>query len=346
MQNVFLTHSPYHLLLADTLAQNLENSTLLARRTTDETEKLVNALSDRENNPFDDTEFVNGDVDVPPTNTPYKDFVLGRETSGLRFLKKTAQDLQSRLEDRFPMKLYTFSDADPTSQYIQAVNTSHGGTNVYTEDGTGAYLPQNKSWTIKDLIATLYFGFWRSPTCDQGAYKHTHTLLVNYPELIESRREDREILSMKRGFFHEMQDSGAVEAVSEAFNVPETITNLAVLPHHENFDGKTERQTFNKRLDDFFNGESFYAKYHPRDEKEYLSGEHIHTLPTKIPAEVITAANRDTLTNVVGTGSTALYTAREILDSGNVCSLLREFGHPGNHKSLIELFEHTGVNVL
>jgi hypothetical protein len=356
MTSTYLAHTPYHVLLASALAADSSGGDrsggdrsgvngsedehhLLGVRDADMT-ALLDALRVGEETPFDRIESIPGNLGL----------------SGLRMevrRKRTTARVRRYVRRERPDRLYSFNDRQPVAQGAFDAASDRGGVRrIYVEDGTSAYarFDVDGEWSWSESLKTkLFYGFWRENTTTLGTSSWVDEARAVFPDHVLPELRERPIESIPREAAVGLGDADWFRRYVRRNLDAETLDGvdaLVFLTHSEYVEDVSRYADAIEALVRSLErrGHGVGVKYHPREETRFLGVDRSDAalLAPGVPAEVLFVAD-PSVEFVAGTMSTALLTARWLLDDAAVVSLMDVVGQP--HDRLGRVFERLGVRV-
>ncbi len=358
MKNLFLVHTQYHLLLSigiilekgtydnDILiydSLNLKNINV---------EKLYNVFK---NIMFYNSEDMNNYINIPKLKTL---------SSNINRKIKI-----NKLIDFNYKKVFIFNDSILETQYI--INKLYKKSEIiYVEDGSVIYLGGFRIFgsyenILSKLKKYLLYGFdYEFIYNAYGIYSKIDKKMVIWPDLIcnDFKKDGKPITEIKKSV---LIDSirYLYSDMTKFINFKKDKYIILIILEHEDFFKRND----NIDINDFENYIEFilrnlsscydiYVKYHPRDNSKYLQllseKYKINFIEKDVPVEVFYVNDE---VYVLSITSTALFTAKKILDNSNVISLCKllclkdldminkfekiNIKLPSNDKELLECFE-------
>ncbi|WP_137286129.1 polysialyltransferase family glycosyltransferase [Halorussus salinisoli] len=340
MKSLYIAHTPYHVLLASTLAASAEEDRerhLVSVLDSDMAE-LLRSLELDEDPPFDHVYSIPGTLDT-----------TGRRGE----LRKKVNSLRVRryVNCERPDELYTFNDHRPESQ---AAFDALGDDvrRIYVEDGTAAYarFPPADEWTrLGYLKAKLFYGPWRRNPRLLGTTDWIDEVRLVFPDHALPEVRANPVVPIPRESVLVLADADWFRRYVEQSGVDETLDRLDALVFvtHSNYVGDISNyvellETLVDRLTE--RGFRVGLKYHPREKQKAFEFDRddVEVLSRGVSAEVLYVAD-PTLDFVVGGMSTALLTARWLLDDATVVSLTEVLQQ--SNRELPDVFERLGIHV-
>lgn len=325
MSTFFISHTPYHILLACGLAclQNkYEKKYLIIMSDFENSNKYRDVLESWEKNPFSEIIILKGNWAVNKyvgTLNVYIRFsismfnVLNNKVILYNYFAKHVKDSSP--------KTYLFNDSNVQSQYLAKLTSDKKGKVYYVEDGSAAYnghLSVTSNGIIK-IIYKLFFGLWYHELEIFGTSKYVNEIIVSYPQAIRPELREKKSQKLPDQIYDFLSNFLSHFLITNfGYEVPE-FDCVIVLPHSEIL------RFSNVNITSIFqNITSFLAmrykvgiKYHPREINNYLNFENepnISIIPKLFPLEVIWMhLRRNKIKVIIGDTSTSLISAKEIM---------------------------------
>lgn len=350
--SIFVCRTPYHILLSSTLSTSTDtnDSYLLVEPwfPPENAQAITTALRSQE--------IFHKVVNLEPMHSEdgkknYKNQLKLIEEN----LGKICQEIPHLSDTNFNGYLYTTGEAKQIDQYlINNLVKGSSGTNIHIEDGTAAYrenyednwakypwfdknaYPPSGLYNLKHRVNLFmsYGFFWENITkpeenkwLDSVAAvfpDHVRPPLQKYPaqRLPKPEEWDKSIAKWIRQYTKNLGiDIGMLN-----------IDQLFIAPHSNSItSGSDGRPVFNLIETIAANSEEdLGVKPHPRESFNYDLPDSVSIIPKDIPAEALYILNSDGFDLVIGTDSTALYTAKWIKPSSTVISLSKMMGEQTN----------------
>ena len=327
MSNIelYLTATPYHILLSSGLAlnNNKNKKFLVIRPDFPNYDLIMKSFKMWKNCPFDDIILLNGNF-----SPKYK-----KMNSSLKYLLSSVDNLNK--VKKIPIfknkaNIYVFNDNFPEYQYLCHKNKT--GKNIYVEDGSAAYsynLRNTKNY-LKHLFDKILFGKWYYRVSELvGTSPYIDECLVFYPNLINKSLKNKKLNKIPNEIFSNLNKYDYIDVLSDVYNI--SIPNVDSLIVLERFEYLKENSLLDDYLNvinavitnDLKNNKSILIKYHPREINHYIDikDKNIHYIDQSIPMEVVYLVLKNKKVNCIyGTTSTSLITSKIILPAVKVIS--------------------------
>lgn len=326
MKQIFMAHTPYHLLLSCGLA-TLNNSSdgkyLIIIPSFSEVDVFRRSLTEWDNNIFSKIVIINDISDATGKAQPFRAFRDNIKEVKAFFLSNVNESSE----------VFIFNDTRPEAQLLARLNHDYGGSNIYVEDGSAAY----GSFVVprmpirRKLIFKVAFGMWFENNRIFGAYKHIDKIMVNRPDLIRSELSSKDPIKIPKKIFNNIRNFMHIllrnYSVNNADFAPKYIL---VISHSE--DVSSASSDIYKYLVKYLHSCSsrVYVKYHPGEHNDDFLGLKVHFprvkfIPKTLPLEAIFIAlqGEDKPKLIIGDLSTSLLTANYLLDDTCVISIMK-----------------------
>ena len=311
MDNIFVTFTPYHVLLAYTIAStNKEKNYLVVIDDAVNLKELSEAIKEEKNSPFKDVIFLPG---IKKIKTPIQRYLIIK--NNIKLLKKAIKNIIIK-------RVYVCNDSRPESQLILSYGKRDNALGIYIEDGSAAYyglvLKRKK---IKTLLGKLIYGRWWENIEILGTSSYIDQIRAIFPEdiRVELRKKKVKILGINKKQFLSLKDKSFVTSFFKKININKKdisdIEVIIIISHSE-----LVRQYLNykkviiKMINQLKkNYKKISVKYHPREKNDFLNLAafgNIKILPQGIPVELFFLIASNSLKLIVGDISTSLLTAR------------------------------------
>lgn len=339
MRSLYVTHTPYHVILASALAleggEPNHEQYLLGILDSD-MEKLLGSLRESADAPFDDVRVMAGNLNR-----------TGRRKQ-IR-AKYNSRKVRQYVADNDIDHVYSFNDYRPEDQAaFDAVGDD--ARRVYVEDGTGAYVHVNREWNwFGALKMKMFYGRWRTLVREHGTSPWIDEVRVSFPEHARLELRDKPISALPRRELSSLAGYSWFRRYVSETGVGDELTDLdgvVFITHSEYVDGVEEYvETMRRNIERLVErGHRIGVKYHPRETTEFLDVDQddVIVLPHGVPAEVLFLASPD-MQFVLGDDSTALLSASLLLEDAMIISLIRVF--QSDPSRLASIFEELGLDV-
>lgn len=347
MDSVYITHTPYHLLIACGYARKYDDTNekrLVIISDFANAERYFDAISHWDSCPFTT-------IDLLPGRYSLRKGILSQT------LLQRANRIQ--LQRYFNEKVttgciaYIFNDANIEGQVVALENKRLGGFNIYVEDGFAAYgydrLPHLDK--IHHLLAKLIYGDWYQNVEILGQSAYIDRVLVFYPSDIRSELKSAKVSQLPKDILVDL-DLGLRSKILTNLNTEiagHRNDVLIILPHSSYAKKHNIQNIKNTYLDIIKEFKklrySIGVKYHPREtEYNYLdldSTPGIEILPQDIPIEIQFLIYGIPPKFVIGDTSTGLLTARIILGEKAVILSIHNIIRPEDQ--IPNIFQTAGI---
>lgn len=325
MSVFFISHTPYHILLACGLAclqDKYEKKYLIIVSDFEHSDKYRDVLESWDKNPFSEIIILKGNWTINKYMSALNIYfgfgiylvnVVNNKIILYNYFTKHARDSS--------LKTYLFNDSNVQSQYLAKLTSDKKGKVCYVEDGSAAYNNQ-LSVTSKGIIKIIYklfFGFWYNELEVFGTSKYIDEIIVSYPQAIRPELSAKKNQKLPDQMYDVLSNYFSHSLITQfGYEIPE-FDCVIVLPHSEIL-----RFSNVNMISIYKNTTSFLAarykvgiKYHPREINNYLDFENepnVSIIPKSLPLEVIWMHLRGKKVKVIiGDTSTSLITAKKIM---------------------------------
>jgi len=344
MDNIFVTFTPYHVLLAYTIAStNKEKNYLVVIDDAVNLKELSEAIKEEKNSPFKDVIFLPG---IKKIKTPIQRYLIIK--NNIKLLKKAIKNIIIK-------RVYVCNDSRPESQLILSYGKRDNALGIYIEDGSAAYyglvLKRKK---IKTLLGKLIYGRWWENIEILGTSSYIDQIRAIFPEdiRVELRKKKVKILGINKKQFLSLKDKSFVTSFFKKININKKdisdIEVIIIISHSE-----LVRQYLNykkviiKMINQLKkNYKKISVKYHPREKNDFLNLAafgNIKILPQGIPVELFFLIASNSLKLIVGDISTSLLTARWLFPHIKIVSFIRQIK---NDKKLFKFLKEKKITIL
>lgn len=306
MKTTYLAHTPYHVILAATMARSECDDTELILIQDTNSDRLAEEVTKAD-------EFTT--VNIRPG--------LYAETNFLRrrvILLRNILYLHQYLRRSPPDTLVVFNDRRPDVQ--AALHACQTATSVYAEDGSNAYSSfTHESYSGVSLAARkLLYGYWYTSPEVLGTTPWIEEIRATHPDNLRSELQGYPVDCIPPNKISELQSSdwvrdylSAVGITLESIHELDIVLALAHSSFASSVDGYIDAYT--AILDNATDADlNVGIKYHPRDLDGYLSTREydgVFVLPNSVPFELISLGINPQAT-IIGDVSTVLLTAKMI----------------------------------
>ncbi len=341
--NVFIVASAYHLILAHILARAADvapgtSVLLMKHQPVAHFRELFGAVRADSGIPFRDVFF----LDRP--GTKYK----RRWRAMIDFTR--IRGLRTLLAEARPKRLFVFNE-DDLNQYASRWVKARGGEVYAVEDGAIAYTDQLLTATPSERIkSTLFFGPRNEAVPVEGSSRRIDRYYARFPNHLRSELSARAaaIPESDLGFFETLR--WPKDFMRRLGVNPETLwfDDLFLLAHSNNFKNVPEyRAGVRHRVAQLAGqGRQVAVSYHPRERNPdwlELQPLGVKLIPHAVPSEFIPLFSRRRLSAVYGDIGTALITAKWVLKSVPIVSLMDTLNVAD--PPLRTLFEALGIEI-
>lgn len=325
MNNIFLVHTPYHLMLSVGFAKQLveQDNFLIIFEDFDVSSVDINNFSHL----FKKIEILQGNLTLKNINIFKKIYLYHINIKKLKkLIKKRDFDKAFTFNNNFILDQKTF----------ELVNRKQRCKVIYIEDGSAAY---NQSYNecdnlkkqVKLFIKKVIFNLknYGQGVSVLGSNNYIDELFVLYPELIREELSEKKVKKITNKQF-----SDGVKLVYKNFFDQIEISRDSIIIFLDKYEFvKTIQKNYFYILEMIIEyskekSKNVYFKYHPREEKEFikllkLDYRNIFFIKKEIPSEVV---GYSLLGNniIISTISTSLLTINKIIeDKSFIISLIK-----------------------
>ncbi|PTV93032.1 hypothetical protein C8C76_15613 [Halanaerobium saccharolyticum] len=325
MNNIFLVHTPYHLMLSVGFAKQLveQDNFLIIFEDFDVSSVDTNNFSHL----FKKIEILQGNLVLKDINIIKKIYLYYIN------IKKLKKIIKKRNFD----KVFTFNNNIILDQKIfELVNQKRKCKVIYIEDGSAAYNQSYKECgnlkrKVKSLTKKAIFNLNDYGQCVSilGLNNYIDELFVLYPELIREELREKKVKKITDTQFAD----GAKLVYKNLFDEIEVSRNSIIVFLDKYEFVKTIQQNYFYILERIIEyskekNKDVYFKYHPREEKEFiklleLDYKNIFFIKKEIPSEVV-GYSLSGNNIIISTTSTSLLTINKIIeDKSFIISLVK-----------------------
>lgn len=347
MKSVYITYTPYHILVSCGLASLYDDSdekSLIIVSDFKDAEIFNRTILNWENNPFSEVKLLRGRFHVK------KNDKINRIRISRSNLKSSKRFFKEKLNEA--SQTFIYHDGNPEGQIFAYLNSKKGGTNIYVEDGFAAYgdyIAPDMAFYEK-LVAKMLWGRFYERVRVQGTYKYIGKVMVFYPEIVRPELRGKKVIKISKKVLTYLNDTKLISALLKSHNLYQEdlkANYIFIAPLSEDLIEyglvKKYSNIFNYLIPDLSN---VYVKYHPRETMGDFLGiqnfSNVAILPQSLPMEVVFLALLDKEPMIViGDSSTSLLTAKYLLEKTNVISIIRLLGF--KNMNLEDVFEKVGI---
>ncbi len=348
-KQIFVAFSPYHLLLSLVLARNQNDKVvnhLVVVSDFGGANTLLDALNSWSQSPFASI------VSLPGT---YGNPGMLRTAFIMRRNARTIERLV--LHENFDY-VYVFNDLRAEAQaalyYSQRGNRTALG--VYGEDGSAAYSSQRRRRqnTPRLILQKLLFGTWWEDVGVLGTCSYVDEVRALFPQFVRPELKLKPVAHVPRDAFLRLRHEEFLFNYLEAMGMTRSelyYADLILVVEHSDdiLQIPDYRLAFEQLLASAVSHDLRVAiKYHPRDVRRHFISiadvPDVLILPRWLPIELVYLLAGHRIRYVAGDMSTALLTAKWLLDNTTVISLMRMAGR--EDASLLETFDKLGVKLV
>ena len=349
MKNVFISFTPYHILLSYAIALDEEKSAkncLFVISDFGDVDPLVYSLEGWSRCPFAQIERLPG--------------VYGQVSRFRRhFIIKRALIPITEFITRHKIEcVYVFNDGRPEAQaalhFAKKANKSTVG--IYVEDGAGVYsaYKSTKRPLYKILLAKLFYGPWWQDVKVLGTSRWIDEVKAIFPQLVRPELRSKPITSISRYALLELQNQEWPYEYLENLGVKIGELNdldAVLIVAHSEFARRIPR--YKRVIENVLaiarsQGLRLAIKYHPRETLgDFLlvgNTEGIIVLPQSLPIELVYIFTSKQIRFIVGDISTSLLTAKWLLDNAMVVSIAPLIGQTDSQ--LFRTFHELDIKIV
>ncbi|MFP9193680.1 polysialyltransferase family glycosyltransferase [Natrialbaceae archaeon A-CW1-1] len=321
MNKLYLTHTPYHILLSCVLG--LENDSdghtqALVGFVDSDITGLLNAFNRSDEVPFERVFQLSG---IYEANRPRRRFRQKRNTIRIR----------RKINHWQPDRIYSFHDYRPEDQIALTTAQKHGAKRVYVEDGTDAYTDAfaEKDHTHNTLLkGKLFYGLWWKPPKPHGTSGRIDEARVVFPQHATPQLQAVPLKTISRPAMFSLGEMDWFEPYVTRQGLKGQMATIDTIVFVDHYAYANRFARYEQQLSDVITrlvdkGHTVGVKYHPVESRSFLDIDHpsVITVPRNVPAEILYILAPETIEFVVGNSSTALMTARWLLKNPTVISL-------------------------
>ena len=349
MKNLFIAFTPYHVLLAYAIARDEESSAenyLFVISDFRDVEPLIHFLEGWSRCPFAQIERLPG---------------MYSQASNFRRRFTIRRNLTTIIESVTRHKVervYIFHDGRPEAQAALhfANKGNKGAVGIYVEDGAGAYssYESTKRPLHKLLLAKLFYGPWWQDVRVLGTSRWIDEVKAIFPRLVRPELRLKHVSSIPRHALLELRDQEWLYEYLKTLGVKIAGLNdldaILIVAHSEfasqipGYKQVTEDVLSMAKSQNLRLG----IKYHPRESQDdFLSvndTEGILVLPKSLPIELVYILTLEQIRFIIGDISTALLTAKWLLDNAMVVSIAPLLNQTDSQ--LFETFAELGIKII
>lgn len=345
MNNLFIVHTPYHLLLSvgTILYYKLDNNDIMLYETLNIDSIIIEKLKIIFNN-------------VIFYNSKNISYIKISKLKTISYNMSKKNNIKKLIKHKKYENIFIFNDSFMETQYI--INKMYKKSNIfYIEDGSVIYLEKfkfyNKNYLFHNFKKFLLFGFNYEYICNgYGIHNRISKKMVLWPQLVSDdfKEDQKEIIEIKK----DILINGIKFLYNDLYKFIHVNENkkivLIILEHIDYF-----KRNDNLQIDDYKQCLEFillnlhkkydiYIKYHPRDDSFYLKElnekYNINYIEKYIPIEMFYTINN---VSIISVTSTSLFTAKKILNTSNVISLCKLISI--KNIDIIDKFERIGIKM-
>ena len=308
--NIFFTHTPYHVILSYSIAQEHEDCTLIASGQEPGSE-LINAIDSHPSCPFDNT------IVIEENNYQNRLISAFEQRESIAKIRTFTQTLEQRVH-----RIYTFhKGSSKTLALFHYIDSQGPGyeTGIYVEDGMEAYsshtFPEKN--LLESMMGKILYGKWWYDSTPLYDSKHIQQARATFPESLRKEIQKLPTRAISREPLLQSEMQTIVEGYFETMGVdiPRDTSHIVIAPHSKLIQNNPElAQKLETSISHTGKSSNIAIKYHPRDQSaEYLDIEG-YRIPSAIPIETVYLMN-EKIASIIGGQSTAVLTAQWLTDA-------------------------------
>jgi len=335
MDSLYIVSTPYHFLLACTIAAYSDRGEkkILVLGSVREREKLIECLKEWKNNPFEE-------IICLEERTGYQ---------GIRKVNAIRKNI-SLIKKIINRKFHTFIfDPDaPDFQSAAVFNSRQGGINSYCEDGISSYIRSKVNEPFhRKIVKKIVYGLWferHENHTDSPLFQDAY--LVK-PEMLPKKRDDLVLWKIMGEDFRKLKEDKLIDIIGKKFEIDiEDVDIVVMLPKPSKIrsvvDFELLKDTYKRLIRGLVKkGYKIAIKYHPQEE-EYLGDVEVVRIPRSVASEIF-FFKMDKNQKLVGDITTALYTIKMINSKIDSISLVYIAGYKDQY--LIDNFKKWNVKM-
>jgi len=344
MKNLFLAHTPYHVLLSCGIALDetyKAESQLVIVKDFFYADMIYYSLKSCSNSPFSQIFLLPG--------------IYDKNNSVLQHIVKivNAKKIYKIIANNCFDNAFVFNDRRPEGQScLYAVKKNNKlARGIYVEDGINVYASYvlNKHSFISEIMAKVLLGSWWDNVTVLGSSKYVDEVRAVFPEFVRNELRSKHVIQISKKSFLSIKEFDFFDIYLRSCNTCASdfkgIDAIFIVSHSSNIKNKRFYfENLKKAIDVVLSKRLRVAvKYHPRelvDDVLSLSKE-VLILPKFIPIEMIFMIIPDEIKVVVGDLTTSVLTAKWLLNNAKVYSLAPLFYY--NDIKIFQMFDCIGV---
>lgn len=291
------------------LIDERDHNTIYVTKSSKQIIEFIRILKERDNFPFDNLEFFRGRNNFKE-GRPLKRLLTFDKNSYFWSHKENIKDFTDLNFKK--SHIYVFNDRIPLYQYILYRNYLEGGKNTCIEEGFSFYEVNTVSIPpVKKILTKILIGKWYEWDTNQAQSKYLDEIRCFFPEILpikDAKKLDTDIL-----------DNFPIDSNRKEVSLENKI--LLVAPLSSSFKSSFKKTEFEEKFKIMNREEEIIVKYHPLEEEDYLDNIINQKLGTHFPLEYYYLATDEPPKKVIGSVSTALYTAKVCFEDTDVISL-------------------------
>ncbi|CEN91454.1 Uncharacterised protein [[Clostridium] sordellii] len=346
MKSLYVTHTPYHIILA--IGTKIKNKNQPSDILIYKDFNLDNIDLEQLNNIFESIYIYDRNGESSQSNS---------RLEILHSIKKSIKKVKNMINNKYD-RIFVFNDSVIETQYLINKNLNDKNSKVtYIEDGSNVYIKnehEDYNSYLKNKLISFLLGFkYQDIKNIFGLHNKIEQRMVLWPnilkhELIKDRKPIKEISKEELKLGIDLCYSKIVQKLNKE---EKAILIIAEHPDFFKSNNHIDIKNYIKTIDSIVNKArsndiKIYIKYHPRDESNYLNKllikyKEIELMEKSIPIESF-YSKEDII--IVSVSSTALFTAAKMINRKKaIISLANILKIKDKH--LINKFIKIGVNV-
>ena len=322
MKNLFIVHTPYHLILA-TGIQCKDKSC--------ESDIIIYKDFDLSNTNLESLACIFKNIYIYDKED-YKKFNIPVVKSIIMF-KSKIENIKKLLGNKRYDKIFVFNEAFVETQYIINKNKiSDDSKVIYVEDGANAYMSlgfKEKESQLIVKIKSLITGIkYEDISFECGTHSKIKQRMVTWPQILKKElvEDGKEIIEIESEIIH-----NGLTVLYKKFidNIDEKEDKILILLEHKEFFDMYKEADLKLYIDTIqlilsnLESANVYVKYHPRDESDYLNDifknfKNITFMNKNVPAEAYCLSEQS---YVISVFSTTLLTVAKLISPKNAISI-------------------------
>lgn len=324
MNNLFIAFTPYHVLLAYSIAikRKPENNFLFIVSEFPNADILAHAIKQSKKAVFSDV------IVLPGVHRGRNAFVK------IFIRRRNIGPLKEFIGEREISNVFVGNDSRVEAQVALhfAKENNKQSRGIYIEDGTEAYRSEvNSRNTFRLLSGKIFFGRWWKDINILGTSPWIDQVAAIFPDFVRPEIASKEIIPIEKESFLLIKDDDSFTRYLDALGLNlKKLQGIDVLLISTNSEMKNRYPEYQAVAKDTIklierHKLKLAVKYHPRElSGDFLSvgkKEGILLLPEGFPAELLYVLSQKPPKLIIGDFSSALLTARWLLDKSRIVSI-------------------------